>query len=215
MRKLLRWTRKIAARIGPDGALVVGQSGLVRGPDLAEPGARDLEDFREPEAAPDLHELAPRDDDLAAGRHRPQGQDRRAGVIVDDCCGFGTCQLSQQSGDPRSPAPARAVGEIELQVAVARRDFRNRRDRLRGQRRPAQAGMQQDAGRVDHRTEHGPVRRQDFRRPPRHVRQIGLDRPPFPDPLRNSSSADVPPGARRHAHATAWAHREAHEPALR
>ena len=125
--------------VGSDGAAVVGQPGLVRRADLAEPGARDLEDLREPEAAADLHELAARDDDLAAGRHRPQGQDRRAGVVVDDRRGLGAGQLAEQSGDPRRPPPALAVVEIELQVAVARRDFRHRRDRLRGQRRPAQA----------------------------------------------------------------------------
>ena len=82
IRKLLRWTRRMAAVSRADRALVVGQPRLVGRADFAEPGARDLEDLGKPEAAADLDELAARDDHLAAGRQAPSGP----GASRRRCC---------------------------------------------------------------------------------------------------------------------------------
>ena len=126
--------------------LVVGQPGPVGRADLAEPRAGDLEDLGQPEAAADLDELPARDDHLAAGGQRAQGQDGRRGVVVDDGRRLGAGQPAEQrrrrrrSGSPRSPR-----SQVELEVAVAPGHLGDRLDRLGRQRGPAEPGVEQDA----------------------------------------------------------------------
>ena len=171
---------------------IIREPGLVGRPHLAEPGAGDLEDLREPEAPPDLDELAARDDHLPAGRQGAERQDGGAGVVVDDGRGLGPGQPPEQVGDALRAPAAFPAGEVELEVAVTARHPCHGLDGLGGQGRPTQPGMEQDARGVEHGPERGPLRPQDRRRPPRQARRIdrGLDpgRQPTPAPRR------VPPG---------------------
>ena len=74
-----------------------------------------------------------------------------AGVVVDGRRGLGAGQLAEQPRDPRGAPAARSVVEIELQVAIAASHLGHGRDGFVRERGPAQPGMQQDPGRVDHR----------------------------------------------------------------
>ena len=170
-------------RLGADRALVVREARLVRRPDLTQPGTGDFEDLREPETAADLHELAARHDDLAAGGHRPQGQDRRAGIVVHDRGGLGADQLPQDAGDRRRPPPAQAVVEVEFQVAITGGDFRDRGDRLGSERGPAEPGVEEHTGRVDHGTEEGPFTVEDLSSSMDDAPQIGRERFSLSEPL--------------------------------
>ena len=113
-------------------------------------GARDLEDLRQPEAAADLDELTSRDDHLAARRQGAQGQNRGTGVVVHDGRRLGARHLSQQPRHARGPPPPLTLLELELEVAVSPGHGGDGLDGFLRQRGPAQAGVEQDAGRVDH-----------------------------------------------------------------
>ena len=82
----------------PDRALVVGDPGPVRRPHLDEPGARAGEHVRNPEAVPDLDQLAARDEHLAALGQRSEGEQHRGRVVVDDERGLGAGQPPQHVG---------------------------------------------------------------------------------------------------------------------
>ena len=165
-----------------DRPLVVREPRLVGRPHLAEPGARDLEDLRQPEAAADLDELTARDDHLAARRQGAEGQDRRGGVVVDDGRRLGTGQLAQEPRDARGAPAALAVVELELEVAVAPGHRGDRFGRLRRQRGPPQARVQQDARRVDHGPERSPLAAEDLPRPSGQAGGIDGGRGPTPQP---------------------------------
>ena len=159
---------------GPDGPAIIGQPGLVGRADLAQPcpetskisGSRKL---------PPISTSWPRETITS----RPAASARSAstvgaGVVVHDRRRLGAGQLAEQCGDPGGPPPPRSVAEVELQVAVSGGDLRDRLDRLRGQRGPAQPGVEQHAGRVDHRSQRSPLA---TRGSPAHERDVSrIDR---------------------------------------
>ena len=143
-------------RLGADRPLVIRQPGLVGRAHLAQPGPRDLEDLRQPEAAADLDELTPRYDDFAAGGQYAQGQNRGARVVVDHRRRLGPGQFSQEPRDARGPPTPLSLLELEFEVAVSPGHRGDGFHRLLRQRSPPQPGMKQDPGRVDHGAEQGP-----------------------------------------------------------
>src|SRR5215216_2162451 len=112
------------------GLLVVGEPGAVRGTDLPEPRAGELEHLRDAEAAPDLDELAARDDHLRRvsdhGREREQGRPR---AVVDDQGILGAGQLLEERHRVVVARTAGAGGQIVLQVRVVPGGFGDRSDR--------------------------------------------------------------------------------------
>ena len=102
-------------------------------------------------------------------RIRPGGQRRRGEhqcgrAVVDDEGVLGLGHGGEQGlACSRCPRAASTGGEVELDV-----DGAGRRDERvpggRGQRRPAQVGVQHDAGRVEHRAQCGGPRRQGLER---------------------------------------------------
>ena len=122
--------------LGPDRRLVVGGARAVRRADLDEARARAREHVGDAEAVADLDQLAARDDHLAALGERGEREQQRGGVVVDDERVLGARRAGAASRarwscrEPRSP-----VGEVVLEVRVARRDLATRLER--GRRRAA------------------------------------------------------------------------------
>ena len=79
------------------GPLVVGEAGAVRGAHLDEAGPGRGQDLGDPEAAADLHQLAPGHDDVPAAGQRGQGQQDGGGAVVDDEGGLGAAGPGQQA----------------------------------------------------------------------------------------------------------------------
>ena len=73
----------------------------------------------------------------------------RRGVVVDQGRGFGPGQFGEQAADAGIALAAPAGFEVEGERAVALRDFVERLPRGLGEDGPAEAGMHEDAGRVD------------------------------------------------------------------
>ena len=141
------------ARLGADGAPVVGGAGAVGRADLAQPRARALHDLGDPEPVADLHQLPARDHDLApAGQRRECQHERRCAVVHADR-GLGARQLAHERGDVILPRAAPAGGQVELEVRIAAGDRLHAGQRGFGQRRPAEIRVQHDARGVEHRAQ--------------------------------------------------------------
>ena len=84
-RKFERWTRRMsaAAALG-ERRLEVRRAGAVRRADLDEPGAGAPHDLGDAHAAPDLHELAARDEHAAAAREADRERQRGRVVVRDE-----------------------------------------------------------------------------------------------------------------------------------
>ena len=83
------------------GLLVVAQVGAVGGPDLDQPRAALGHHVRHPEAAADLHELAPGHDDRGALGQGREGQEHGAGAVVHHEAGLGPGHLGDQRVEVR------------------------------------------------------------------------------------------------------------------
>ena len=137
------------------GPCVVGQRGAVGRADLADPGPGGLHQLGQPEPVADLDHLAPADHDLPAGRQRGRRQHQRGRVVVHHVHGFrGGHRGGQRGQRAAAPAAPGARVQVEFQVGVAGRG-RHRGHRRGGQRGPAEVGVQQHAGRVQHREQRG------------------------------------------------------------
>ena len=139
----------------PDRRLVVARVGLVRGADLDEHAARQLQDLGEPERPADLDQLAARDHDLLVGRERGEAEHGRGGVVVDDHRVLGAGELAEQRAQVIVARAARAALEVVLEVRVPARDLVDRGARGGRERRAPEVGVQHDAGRVDHAAQRG------------------------------------------------------------
>ena len=142
--------------VRPDGIGIVRHAGPVGRAHLAQPGPRRFEQVRQPEPVPDLDQLTAAHNDLArAAGQRGRRQHQGGGVVVHQGHGLrgrhGGGQRVERAGAPPSPDPER---QVELDVAVARRGHQGFHRRGR-QRRPAQVGVHEHAGGVDHRDERG------------------------------------------------------------
>ena len=116
---------------------IVVEVGAVGGADLAEPGAAPHQDVGNAERAADLDQLAAGDEDIPAGGERAQRQQQRARGVVHRQRVLGPGGRAQRLAAVVAPAAAGSGVEIELQVAVPRRD---RRHRGRPPRAPAARG---------------------------------------------------------------------------
>ena len=158
MRKFDGWTRRISAVRSLIAAAIVCRPRLVRRPDLAQDRARLRHHVGHAEAAADLDQLAARHDDLASRRQRRQHEHRRRRVVVDDDRRFGAGQAAEQRlGVDVAPA-ARAAAQVVLERRVAARDLGDAIDGRRRERRAAEIGVDDDAGRVDDRLQRRPER---------------------------------------------------------
>ena len=123
----------------------------VGGADLDQPRAGARHDVRHAERAADLDQLAARHDRLAAARQRVEHEQHRGGIVVDDGRVLGAGQFAQQAAQVVVALAALAVREIEFERdRVAHRRDR-RLDRLLGDQRAAEIGVQHGAGEIEHR----------------------------------------------------------------
>ena len=120
-------------RVGPDRALVVGDPGPVRRPDLDQARTRGRQDLGDPERAADLDQLPARDDHLAPAGERRHGQQHRGRVVVD-----------RRAPPPRRSAPAavprRAPGGCRARRPRRRTRGSSSRCRSRRARRARSSG---------------------------------------------------------------------------
>ena len=126
--KLERCTRSSSRVRSVDGLLVVGDAGAIGGAHFAQHRARLRHHVGNAERAADLHQLAARDDDLAAFGQRIQRQQHRGGVVVDHEVetSRAAVQQSRKAADRRDVALAALAGrEVEFQVGIAARNFRD------------------------------------------------------------------------------------------
>ena len=146
----------------------------VGGADLDQLRAGARHDVGHAERAADLDQLAARDDRLAPARERVEHEQHRGGVVVDDGRVLGAGQFAQQAAHMIVALAAPAAAEIEFErhrVAHGRdRGF----DRLLGEQRAAEIGVQHRAGEVEHRPQARRARplraapaRPRWRRPPK------------------------------------------------
>ncbi len=128
---------------------VVAQVGLVGGADLAQGDAAGLHDIRNAKGAADFDHLAARDDRLLAPGQSGQGEQHRAGVVVDHRGGLGAGQAAEHLLDVAVAVPAAAGVEIDFKVRIGAGHRVHRCQRFFTQRRAAEVGVQQSAGGVD------------------------------------------------------------------
>ena len=137
-----------ADRIG-----VVGKPDPVGGADLAQPGAGRCDQVGQPEPIADLDQLAAADDDLAAGGERRRREQHGRRAVVDDQRVLGGRNRCSQRREGAASARRPPTGsKVELDVDVAGCCFHGPQRRI-GQWGPAEVGVQDDAGRVDHLVE--------------------------------------------------------------
>ncbi len=138
-------------RLRVDRAHVVVEVHPVGGAHLAQSGAGRFEQVRQPEPVSDLHHLAAGDDDLAAFTAESRGgQRQRRRAVVDDVDVLGVGHRRPEGVQRAAPALAALPGhQVQFDIVGARSQF-ERSDRGRRQRRPAEVGVQQHSGRVEH-----------------------------------------------------------------
>ena len=105
------------------------------------------------EAAPDLDQLAARNDDLLPRRQGREHEQERRRIVVDDERGLGPSQAPQLAGRMGRPAPPVTGDKVVIQIAISGRDCGDACDGRGRQRRPTEIGVNDDAGRVDDRPE--------------------------------------------------------------
>jgi hypothetical protein len=121
----------------------------VRRAHLADARAGRFEQIRQPESVADLDQLAAADDDLAARGQGGGRQHQRGGVVIDHMHGLRPRHGAGQRGEHAAAAASPLAGrQVVLKIGIARGGL-NRCGRRSGQGRPAEVGVQQDAGGVD------------------------------------------------------------------
>ena len=135
--------------VGADRGGIVLEMGAVGGADLDQPAAGAGHDVGDAEGAADLDELAARDDDLAAGGQRRQHQQHGGGVVVDRGRGLGAGQAMQPGRDVIVALAAAAAREIVFQRGRRAHGRDRGLDRLLGQKRAAEIGVQHGAGEIE------------------------------------------------------------------
>ena len=157
--------------VGAQRAFVVGEARAVGGADLDQPTARLGHDLRHAEAAADLDQLAPRHHDVPAACERGERQQHRRGVVVHDQPRLGPARAREQRAGVSVPRPAPAGRQIELQVRIRAADACGVGQRVGGDRRAPEVGVQQHAGRVHDGAEPGALQPLD---PARRVTDDGF-----------------------------------------
>ncbi|KOV21656.1 hypothetical protein ADK58_30665 [Streptomyces sp. XY152] len=191
-------------RLRSDGPGVVLRGRAVGRTHLAQPGPGGDQEVRKPEAVPDLHHLSTADHDLLADRQRGRGEDQRGCPVVDDVHRGGGLHPGAKRGQRGTATAGPCPGlQIELDVGGPG-GLLHRPPGGGGQWRPAEIGVEQHPGRVDHRLQaahrprqegdrrvhhpfrlHDPLSRLLLRLPNRR-----LD-PLRPDPVRRVQQTEV------------------------
>jgi hypothetical protein len=141
---------------GSDRGLVVGEPRPIRGADLDQPGPGLRNDVGDPEAAADLDQLPARDHDVALALDQRGDRQQHGGrAIVDHDRGLCPGQLPQQPGDVVVARPTSTCGDVELEVGVTARGVRDGLYCGLRERGPTKVGVDDDAGRVQHRPQRG------------------------------------------------------------
>ncbi|MNN12429.1 hypothetical protein D3C81_1254210 [compost metagenome] len=148
----------VVARVHPhdqtaaraDGGLVVAGMGAVGGAHLDQlhPGAG--HDVGNAEGAADFNQFAPGNNPFLARAQAVEGQQYRSGIVVDHGHRFGAGQFADQAFDQVVAIAALAAAQVELKVERITRGHLHRLDRLFGQQRPPEVGVQHRAGEVEH-----------------------------------------------------------------
>jgi hypothetical protein len=135
-------------RLRRDGLFVVAKVRLVRGADLDHLGAGLPHDVGDAEGAADLHELAPGDDRLLAGRERRDAEQDSGGVVVDRHARLGARDVADQLLDVDVAAAALAGRGVVFKRRVV--GARLEHGTLRGvcEHAAAEVGVHDDAGGV-------------------------------------------------------------------
>ena len=128
--------------------LVVPKMSAVGRSDLDQLRSALGDDVRHPEPAADLHQLAAGDDDRRAFGDRRQGQQHRAGAVVDDHPGLGPGHFGDEPVQVFMARGTTARIQVHFEVGVARRGPHGGK-RLRRQRCAAKVGVDHHAGGVD------------------------------------------------------------------
>src|SRR5699024_4067753 len=150
-----------AARVRADRVEIVAHVGAVRRPDLAQSRAGRGDEVGQAEAVADLDHLPAGDDDLPAGGEGRRREDEGGGSVVH---GQGAARVGdrleeRREGADAPPAP-RAGRQVQLDVDVLG-GVGYRLDGAGGERGPAEVGVHDDPGRVEHRREGGGAGGQD------------------------------------------------------
>ena len=103
----------------------------------------------------DLDHLPPGNDGLFSLRQGGQGEQHRAGVVVDHRRRLGAGQAAEQLFDMGEAMAALARRQIEFEVGIGAADGGDRRQRRFAQGGAAEIGVQQRAGGVDYRSQGG------------------------------------------------------------
>ena len=135
--------------VGGAGCAVVAEAGAVRRPDLDEAGTGLGHDLGDPEAAADLHELAPGHEHLLPPGQRGEREQHGGGVVVDDEPGVGAARLGEEVPSVVVAGPPPAGLEAVLQVRVAAPDVRGDAEGLLAEGGTAQVRVQEHPGGVD------------------------------------------------------------------
>ena len=146
----------------------------VRGPHLHQAHARLDQDLGHPEGAPDLHQLAPGNHDLAPPSQAVDGEEDRRRIVVDRHRGLRPGKQPQQGRDPCQSISALSALEVELQVRVGCRGLRSCPSGPGSQNGPTQIGMEDDPGGIDHPGGTGPVQSRGQLEGPRSDLQRGI-----------------------------------------
>ncbi len=134
----------------PDCRGEIGEVGAVGGADLAQAGPSADHDVGQAERAADLDQFAARDDRLAPVGERIQHQHQRAGIVVDGERRLGPGQPPEPARDMVVPLAAPAGFEVVFEGRRVAHRFDRGGDRLLGQRRAAEIGVQNGPGQVEH-----------------------------------------------------------------
>ena len=138
----------VAARV--DRGPVVSQPGAIGRADLHQTGARLGHHLGHPETPADLDQLAAGHDDGPVPGQGGQHQQQGGGPVVHHVGGLGPAGPGQQGGGVVAPRRPPARRQVDLQVGVAAGA-----DRSGAEGRPAEVGVEQHPGGVDHRPQQG------------------------------------------------------------
>ena len=125
------------------------------------------QDVGDAEAVADLDQLAAGDEHLAAARRGGEGEQHCGGVVVDGERVLGAGDRAQHIVDVVLARGAVAARQAVLEVGVAGGGGDDGVDRRLRQQRPAEVGVHDDTGRVDHAPERRRHRRLEQARDPR------------------------------------------------
>jgi hypothetical protein len=120
----------------------------VRRAHLPQPGTALRHHVGDAERATDLDQLAARHEHVAVGGERVEREQHGGGVVVHHQPGLGARERAQILRDERVPVAPLAGEEVDLQVGRVPCRGDDRRDRLLGERGPAEVRVQHDTGRV-------------------------------------------------------------------